>query len=170
MKTLMIGLKAVFYMTVFVSVFAMVALLVRSFDCCLGVALPAGSATPGIVLMIAGGILGLVCAGTFVARGQGTPAPFDAPKKFVAIGPYRYVRNPMYIGGLLLLAGFGLYQHSVSILILAAALSGVVHLLVVLYEEPALLKEFGETYQEYCSATRRWIPGVPRPRGTETRD
>jgi len=157
-------------MTVFVSVFAMIALSVRSFDRYLGVALPAGSEIPGIVLMIAGGILGLLCAGTFVVRGQGTPAPFDAPKKFVAIGPYRHVRNPMYIGGLLLLAGFGLYQHSVSILILAAALSGGVHLLVVFYEEPALRKVFGETYQEYCSATRRWIPGAPRVPGTETRD
>ena len=40
------------------------------------------------------------CIGTFVTKGQGTPAPFDPPREFVASGPYRYVRNPMYIGAL----------------------------------------------------------------------
>jgi protein-S-isoprenylcysteine O-methyltransferase Ste14 len=96
-----------------------------------------------------------------VARGQGTPAPFDAPKKFVAIGPYRYVRNPMYIGGLLLLGGFGCDQRSVSILLLAAALSGFVHVMVVSYEEPALKKEFGAAYEAYCRNTYRWVPAFP---------
>jgi protein-S-isoprenylcysteine O-methyltransferase Ste14 len=163
MKTFLIGVKAVVYMTVFLSVFGWLALSVRSFDRVLKVSMPAGAGIFGIVLMAAGGILGLACAGTFIVRGQGTPAPFDAPKKFVAIGPYRYVRNPMYIGGILLLGGFGLYQQSVSILLLAVALSGVVHVLVILYEEPTLKREFGEAYEEYCRVTHRWVP-APTPR------
>ena len=160
MKTFLIGVKAVLYITVFLSIFAGIALSVRSFDREINVSLPAGAEIVGIILMAAGGLLGLACAGTFIVRGEGTPAPFDAPKKFVAIGPYRYVRNPMYIGGILLLGGFGLFEKSVSILLLAVVLSGVVHVLVVLYEEPTLKKGFGETYEEYCRVTHRWVPAT----------
>ena len=59
----------------------------------------------------------VVGVGIFVVRGRGTPAVFDAPREFVVVGPYKYVRNPMYIGALTLLIGFGLYQHSISILV-----------------------------------------------------
>jgi protein-S-isoprenylcysteine O-methyltransferase Ste14 len=158
MKTLILALRAALYMTGFVLFFAWLALRVRIFDRSLKVSLPAGTETPGAVLMLAGGILALICAGVFVARGRGTPALFDAPREFVAIGPYRYCRNPMYIGGLLLLMGFGLYERSVSILIMAVVLFGVVHLLVVCYEEPTLRKSFGGPYQQYCKEVRRWIP------------
>ncbi len=58
--------------------------------------------------MVIGGAIGLICIVTFIVKGSGTPAPFDAPKNFVAWGPYKYVRNPMYIGGLILLIGFWL--------------------------------------------------------------
>jgi protein-S-isoprenylcysteine O-methyltransferase Ste14 len=158
MKTFLLGLKAAVYMTGFLSVFGWIALSVRSFDRMFKVSLPVGTEVLGIVLMAAGGVLGLGCAWTFVVQGQGTPAPFDAPKKFVAIGPYLYVRNPMYIGGFLLLGGFGLYHRSVSILLLATGLSALVQLLVVFYEEPALRKEFGKPHEEYCRVTHRWVP------------
>jgi protein-S-isoprenylcysteine O-methyltransferase Ste14 len=92
MKTYLIALKAVIYMTLFVTFFTLLALWVRAFDPVMGIALSAWVRVPGLVLMAAGGIVGLACAWTFVARGQGTPAPFDAPRKFVAIGPYRFVR------------------------------------------------------------------------------
>jgi protein-S-isoprenylcysteine O-methyltransferase Ste14 len=117
---------------------------------------------PGIVLMVMGGVLGLACAGTFIVRGKGTPAPFDAPREFVAIGPYRYVRNPMYIGGLILLAGLGVYLRSIFILVMALLLLLVVHLMVVFYEEPTLRRLFGATYQDYCRTTARWIPTLTR--------
>jgi protein-S-isoprenylcysteine O-methyltransferase Ste14 len=70
-----------------------------------------------------------------VAQGQGTPAPFDAPRNFVAIGPYRCVRNPTYIGALTVLVGFGLYEYSVSILLLCLVVFALVHLFIVVYEE-----------------------------------
>jgi protein-S-isoprenylcysteine O-methyltransferase Ste14 len=158
----LIGLRAVVYMTAFLLFFAWLALRVRAFDRLLQVTLPDGVEIPGIVLMVAGGVLALACAGTFIVRGKGTPAPFDAPREFVAVGPYRYVRNPMYVGGLGLLAGFGLYERSISILLMALALLLVVHLMVVIYEEPTLRKLFGATYQEYCRTTARWIPTLTR--------
>jgi protein-S-isoprenylcysteine O-methyltransferase Ste14 len=112
--------------------------------------------------MVLGGILALACAGAFVARGRGTPAPFDAPSAFVATGPYRYVRNPMYIGGLILLAGLGLYELSLSILLLSLLLFLVVHVFVFLYEEPGLKAKFGVTYSDYCKDVPRWIPKLWR--------
>jgi protein-S-isoprenylcysteine O-methyltransferase Ste14 len=158
MKAFPVALRAVLYMTTFLFAFGWIALRSRAFDARLNVTLPEGAGILGIMLMVAGGLLGLSCVGTFVVRGHGTPAPFDAPKVFVATGPYRRVRNPMYVGGLALLAGFGLYEHSVSILLLALVLLLVAHLLVVFYEEPTLRKAFGKSYEEYCSMTQRWVP------------
>ena len=157
-KSLPVAARALVYMTGFLLFFAWLALRVRALDRFLQVALPAGVGGLGVVLMLAGGILGLACVGTFIVRGKGTPAPFDAPREFVAVGPYRYTRNPMYVGGLLLLAGFGLYEHSVSILIMSLVLLVAVHLMVVFYEEPTLRKSFGASYEKYCKTTRRWLP------------
>ena len=91
-----------------------------------------------IALMAAGGTLAFACIATFVTRGEGTPAPMDPPRKFVAAGPYRFVRNPMYIGGFLVLAGFGLYEQSPAILLFALPWFLLAHLFVILYEEPHL--------------------------------
>ena len=161
-RTLLVGLRAVVYMTAFVLFFAWLALRLRALDRFLQVTLPGGVEALGIVLMVVGGVLGLACAGTFVVRGKGTPAPFDAPRDFVAIGPYRYVRNPMYVGGLVLLVGFGLYERSISILLMAMVLLLVVHLMVIFYEEPTLRKSFGASYDEYCRTTARWMPTLTR--------
>ena len=162
MSKLFITLRAVVYMTSFVFLWGWVALRVQVFDRNLGVALPLGSRILGMIFMGFGGILALTCAGVFVVGGRGTPAPFDAPRHFVAIGPYRSVRNPMYIGALTVLVGFGLYEHSVSILLLCSAVFALVHLFVVAYEEPRLKARFGVTYREYCAEVPRWIPRLRR--------
>jgi protein-S-isoprenylcysteine O-methyltransferase Ste14 len=122
MKTLFVAIRAVVYMTGFLLLWSWVALGVRVFDQNLGITLPGWVKTLGLVLMVVGGILALTCAGVFVTRGRGTPAPFDAPRQFVAIGPYRYVRNPMYLGALMVLSGLGLYERSASILLLSLVL------------------------------------------------
>lgn len=108
--------------------------------------------------MAIGAILVLVCVVLFIFRGKGTPAVFDPPTEFVASGPYAWVRNPMYIGGYILLAGFGLYANSISILILSVILLALFHLFVVLVEEPALEEQFGESYVLYKNTINRWIP------------
>ena len=158
MKTLFLALRSVIYMSGFLLFFGWIALLVRTFDQRFGVSLPAATEIPGAILVVAGAILVLACAGVFISRGRGTPAIFDAPRAFVAIGPYKYVRNPMYIGGLMLLIGFGLYERSISILFLTLPLFLLVHSFVLFYEEPTLTRKFGSSYQEYRRAVRRWIP------------
>jgi protein-S-isoprenylcysteine O-methyltransferase Ste14 len=115
----------------------------------------------GVAAMAAGGVLILTCVGLFASRGRGTPAPFDPPREFVAVGPYRYVRNPMYVGALTLLVGFGLWQRSVSVLLFALLAALIAHLFLVLFEEPDLERRFGDSYVEYKGSVNRWLPRRP---------
>ena len=138
--------------------FGWIALGVRAYDQTLGIALPEWTRAIGIIFMIVGSVLVLICVGIFVARGRGTPAIFDPPREFVALGPYKYVRNPMYVGGFILLSGFGLYHHSVSILALALLLALLFHLFVLWVEEPGLEQRFGSSYRDYKNSVNRWLP------------
>ena len=122
MGTLFIALRTLVYVTAFVGFFAWLALRVRLLDQRLGLKLPSWVQGPGVILMVAGGVLVLMCAVQFVWRGGGTPAVFDAPRRFVGSGPYRFVRNPMYLGGLTTLAGLGLFLHSGAVLIFSGAM------------------------------------------------
>jgi protein-S-isoprenylcysteine O-methyltransferase Ste14 len=112
----------------------------------------------GAILAAAGAALAVACIVTFVVVGRGTPAPFDPPRRLVNRGPYRLVRNPMYIGAGLALAGAALFYRSPSLLGYAAAFVLVTHGFVVLYEEPTLRRMFGVDYAAYCRHTGRWWP------------
>ena len=158
MRRFFVALRALVYMTGFVLFWGWIALSAREFDPSFGVLLPAWTETLGIIFMPVGGLLALTCAAVFIARGRGTPAPFDPPEEFVAAGPYKYVRNPMYIGALVLLIGFGLCLHSISILLLSLVVFLLVDLFVVYFEEPNLSRKFGATYEAFCKPVPRWIP------------
>ncbi len=158
MLTLFRAVRALIFGAGFVTLWGWIALSVRRYDPRLGISLPAWTEAPGILLMILGGILVAVCVGLFVTRGKGTPAVFDPPRQFVAVGPYRHVRNPLYIAALTLLVGFGLVERSFSILLLSLVWFMLVHLFVVLWEEPDLQARFGATYEDYCKSVFRWIP------------
>ena len=162
MKTIFIALRAALYAAGFVLLWGWLAQLVRRYDAPLGIGLPAWLAPIGWPLAAAGLLAGLSCIGAFVLRGRGTAAPFDPPRDFVAVGPYRYVRNPMYVGGALLLAGYGLTQRSGAILLLAVVLLVAAHLFVALVEEPGLEERFGASYRNYRATTNRWIPRFSR--------
>jgi protein-S-isoprenylcysteine O-methyltransferase Ste14 len=99
---------------------------------------------------------------TFVSRGKGTAAPFLPPTEFVAIGLYKYVRNPMYIGLLLVILAEAIFFRSVWLLIYAFFLWLATHSYVVLIEEPDLKRRFGAAYREYLMVTPRWVPRPPR--------
>jgi protein-S-isoprenylcysteine O-methyltransferase Ste14 len=127
-----------------------------------GIVRPQQIAAPQIAGMLLGAIgaaLALSCIFTFATIGKGTPAPFDPPRKLVIRGPYRYVRNPMYIGAALALAGAALFYKSAPLLTYAAGFLVVCHLFVITYEEPTLRRTFGADYQAYCNRVRRWWPG-----------
>jgi protein-S-isoprenylcysteine O-methyltransferase Ste14 len=112
----------------------------------------------GFLPMAFGAAIYLWCAWDFATAGQGTPAPIDPPKHLVVRGLYRFVRNPMYVGVLLVLAGESLTFQSLRILTYAAIAFFVVNLFVIFYEEPALKRKFGVEYEEYMRRVPRWIP------------
>lgn len=126
-----------------------------------GVARPSGISVAQIVgasMVFLGGVLACWCIGTFAVTGRGTPAPFDPPRRLVTSGPYRFVRNPMYLGAVLVLGGAGICYASAWLAGYALLFFGATHLFVRGYEEPALRASFGSEYEAYCRRTRRWWP------------
>jgi protein-S-isoprenylcysteine O-methyltransferase Ste14 len=164
MSQLFVAVRAVLYASGFVALWGWLVTMAVRFDREAGRALPAvpASRAVGFALVIAGGLVALTCVVLFVARGKGTPAPFDAPRRFVASGPYRFVRNPMYVGAITLLMGFALVFGAPSVFGVAFAAFFFSNLFVIFVEEPSLARQFGERYTAYKRSTNRWIPRLAR--------
>jgi protein-S-isoprenylcysteine O-methyltransferase Ste14 len=120
------------------------------------------AAWEAVVVIAAGTALYVWCVWNFAAVGRGTPAPWDAPSRVVAAGPYRWVRNPIYIAALLVVLGEAWLFMSLELLAYAGIMAVVCHLFVTGYEERALRRRFGPSYLEYRRAVPRWIPRPPR--------
>src|SRR5213594_3533915 len=99
-----------------------------------------------------GAAIGLPCVWQFAWRGLGTPAPFDPPRRLVVSGPYRFVRNPMYVGmGIALLGEAIVYPNLTLVMLgLIVVLWAAVTLFIIGYEEPTLRRIFGNDYAAYC--------------------
>jgi protein-S-isoprenylcysteine O-methyltransferase Ste14 len=163
-KTLFIALRAALFSAGFIFLWGWLALTVRDrYDPTLAFTLPNWTRALGIAVMLAGGAIAFASIATFVTRGEGTPAPMDPPRKFVVAGPYKFVRNPMYIGGFIVLSGYGLFEQSPAILLFALPWLLLAHLFVILYEEPHLRATFGAPYEAYCRSAHRWLPRRPAP-------
>ena len=104
----------------------------------------------GWIIVAAGVALMLACVWEFAWRGLGTPAPFDPPRALVVSGLYRYVRNPMYVGLLVTLAGEAMvFPHLTrGLLIEAASFWIAASLFVLAFEEPVLRRMFGSDYEK----------------------
>jgi protein-S-isoprenylcysteine O-methyltransferase Ste14 len=149
-------IRAVTYAALFIG-FVLVYLPAR-FLSWSGIVAPASTGAPqvaGMIMVAIGTAIALWCVLTFVFIGKGTPAPFDPPRKLVIRGPYRFVRNPMYIGAGMTLAGAALYYESLSIFIYTCLFFLITHLFVVLYEEPTLRRTFGDEWSEWDERHRR---------------
>ncbi len=109
-------------------------------------------------LWLIGGVILLWSFWNFLVQGRGTPAPIEPPKELVATGFYRYVRNPMYVGVLLMLTGHFLWFKDVWLGVYAVIVFLAFHLFVTLYEEPTLKSKFGASYEAYLRKVPRWIP------------
>ena len=105
----------------------------------------------GVVLMFWTVIL-------FFLFGKGTPVPWAPPKKLVLVGPYRFVRNPMMLGVLMVVLGEALIISSTAIGVWFAVLVVAMNVFIIFFEEPGLKKRFGDDYVEYTRHVGRWIP------------
>lgn len=122
----------------------------------------------GAALALLGAMVFLHSVWVFAVRGQGTPSHFDPPKKLTKRGPYKWVRNPMYLAFAALVAGEVLFFRSWHIGVYFVCLVCVLHLVVVLHEERELRFRLGAVYEDYKREVPRWLPRKPRP-ALETR-
>ena len=159
MQRLLAAVRSSVYGSAFVVLWFWFARWATRFDGVLGLRIPLWLELVGVVVAIGGAVLAVACVVAFFTVGRGTPAPFDPPREFVAVGPYRYVRNPMYLGGFSVLLGAGLYLSSPGVLCVALVFLVFFHLFVRFYEEPTLEARFGESYRLYRERVRRWWPG-----------
>ena len=119
----------------------------------------------GLVPLLVGLTIILRCFVDFIRRGRGTPAIYDPPRELVVAGLYRYVRNPQYVGVVLVVVGEALLTGRAVLFGYAALMAVGYHLFVRYYEEPALGRRFGEPYARYREAVPRWLPRWPGRNG-----
>lgn len=112
----------------------------------------------GISLLLIGLFLFAHSLRRFATDGEGTLAPWDPPRNLVIRGPYRFVRNPMISGVLLVLFGEALILGSAPHALWALTFFGINAAYIPLLEEPQLRRRFGASYIEYCKHVPRLVP------------
>jgi protein-S-isoprenylcysteine O-methyltransferase Ste14 len=112
----------------------------------------------GGIAFLCGAAIYFRCAWEFAVRGLGTPAPIAPTKYLVTTALHRYVRNPMYLGVALTILGQATIFRSLHLVEYAGVMLLIAHVFVLTYEEPALARQFGESYEEYRRRVPRWIP------------
>jgi protein-S-isoprenylcysteine O-methyltransferase Ste14 len=122
------------------------------------------SGLPGRFIAIAliplclGTLLLLRCVREFYVAGSGTLAPWAPPVRLVTGGPYRFCRNPMYIGVVTILGGWCVIWRLESLWIYFVVVLCVFQVRVMLVEEPWAARKFGTTWDAYRARVPRWIP------------
>jgi protein-S-isoprenylcysteine O-methyltransferase Ste14 len=100
----------------------------------------------------------IACLDAFSRHGRGTPLPADSPRHLVTRGLFARMRNPIMAAELCIIWAEALYLASLGVVLYAAVITLLAHLMVVRVEEPELRKRFGKSYEDYCRRVPRWIP------------
>ena len=114
------------------------------------------SAIGGLVLLMVG--VGFIASARihFKRTGQ-SPIPWRPSPELILNGPYRFTRNPMYLGVTLVELGLGLAVNNLWISLFAVPALLTVHFMAVLPEERYLSEKFGESYKIYVAQVRRYL-------------
>lgn len=112
----------------------------------------------GLVVVVVGAVVLIGAFVRFVTEGRGTPAPIAPTERLVVGGPYRYVRNPMYLAVAATIVGQALLLGRLELLAYAALFLGTTAAFVYWYEEPMLFHRYGSQYETYRRAVPRWWP------------
>ncbi len=115
-------------------------------------------ADAGLMVGIAGLIILLRSAWDFYVSGLGTLAPWSPPIKLVSCGLYRCTRNPMYLGVLLIVAGWSIGYGSPMLLGYLFFAAAAFHLRIVFQEEPWLAERYPKQWPHYAASVQRWQP------------
>jgi len=111
----------------------------------------------GLVLIFLGLLIAIYCVYRFIIDGLGTLSPVHRTKALVVKGLYKYSRNPMYVGMLLVLIGEFIITRSVHLLAYTIVVGLAFHLFVIFVEEPRLTRDFKTEYLDYMNRVRRWF-------------
>ena len=116
---------------------------------------PGRGTIPGIVLLLSG----LVWAPALTAfrRASTSPKPWVPSTALVTSGPYRFTRNPMYLGFTLMYLGVTFWANTLWPLLFLPLVLFVMHYGVILREEAYMATTFGPAYAEYRARVRRWL-------------
>ena len=110
-----------------------------------------------IFILAAGIAILFYCIGLFIVKGKGTLSLADPTKKLVVSGLYKFSRNPMYIGVMLMLIGEAVLFSSSSLWLYTIIAFIAFNLFIIYHEEPRLKRDFGTEYQQYLKTARRWL-------------
>jgi protein-S-isoprenylcysteine O-methyltransferase Ste14 len=111
----------------------------------------------GLSVFAVGSVLTLICIANFAIRGRGTLSPADPTKKLVISGPYRFSRNPMYVGVTMMLIGESIFFQSYTLGAYTLLIFIAFYMFIVLFEEPRLHDYFGSEYEAYTKTVPRWF-------------
>jgi len=111
----------------------------------------------GLLFFVLGFVILMVCIVQLTVYGNGTLSPADPTRNLVLEGLYKYSRNPMYIGVIMMLVGESFIVQVVFLWIYSGCVSIGFELFTVLREEPRLRRDFGTAYEKYCEQVRRWL-------------
>ncbi len=150
------GQIAVFWGLFLVVIPGSVALLERRWG--VGVDLPDALAIVGIVVLVVASALGIWSAVTMSTLGRGTPLPGSMPNRLVIAGPYRLVRNPMAVAGIVQGVAVGLILSSWLVVVYAVLGSLLWNYAVRPLEERDLEERFGDEFRRYRDTVRCWVP------------
>ncbi|MGY5874672.1 MAG: methyltransferase [Candidatus Thorarchaeota archaeon] len=114
--------------------------------------------TAGLVVAIIGLSILIQTNRHFASIGEGTLAPWAPTSRLVVHGVYRYVRNPMILGVLLILLGESIFLGSYAIFLWFSFFAVGNHMYFIKSEEPGLVTRFGDDYLRYKENVPRWIP------------
>jgi len=145
----------------------MIAVVLGAFwlDGQLGIRLPAWLQWPGMAALVLGLALMGWAEGTLLHIARATGGFGDAPRALVVQGPYRCVRNPIYVGAFGVLLGLSWWRASLALMLVGLAFLLTMHLFITRVEEPATRRRFGEAYDDYLRRVPRWLPHVRGPEG-----
>lgn len=110
----------------------------------------------GVVFVVAGLAAAITARLHFIRTGQSV-IPWKPTPELIFQGPYRFTRNPMYVGLTLMQIGIGIALDNLWIVVLAAVTLAVIHVIAVRPEEAYLTQKFGDSYRQYLTRVRRYI-------------
>lgn len=110
----------------------------------------------GLFPIIVGFGLVLRCAYLF-HRHRTTIKPFEESAELIVEGPYRWSRNPIYLGMVLVLLGCAILSGAASVWVVPPLFVTIIHWRFVVREEAMLAENFGLDFEDYCRKVRRWI-------------